>query len=113
MATLVESNGYSSLSRVMIRGFTAADQDEMRDGMTDRGFTFPPIENVQRIEVLNGLSGFLYGFSEVGGTINYVTKDPILNPMAEISTGSMAAVWSMRRPISAGRSIPTSASAIA
>jgi iron complex outermembrane recepter protein len=85
---LIESNGPSAgLSRVMIRGFTAADQDELRDGITDRSFTFPPIENVDHIEVLNGPSGFLYGFSEPGGTINYVSKQPTAQPLATLSTG--------------------------
>jgi len=85
---LIESNGPSSgLSRVLIRGFTAADQDELRDGITDRSFTFPPIENVDHIEVLNGLSGFLYGFSEPGGIVNFVSKQPPAKPFAELSTG--------------------------
>lgn len=85
---LIESNGPSAgLSRVQIRGFTAADQDELRDGITDRSFTFPPLENVDHIEVLNGLSGFLYGFSEPGGIVNYVSKQPTAKPFAELSTG--------------------------
>jgi iron complex outermembrane recepter protein len=87
VASLMESSGYSSLSRVMIRGFTAADQSELRDGLVDRSFTFPPLENVERIEVMNGLSGFLYGFSALGGTINYVTKQPTTEPLAKLSGG--------------------------
>lgn len=85
---LIESNGPSaSLSRVQIRGFTAADQNELRDGITDRSFTLPPLENVDHIEVLNGLSGFLYGFSEPGGTVNYVSKQPTAIPFATLSSG--------------------------
>jgi iron complex outermembrane recepter protein len=85
---LIESNGPSaSLSRIQIRGFTAADQDELRDGITDRSFTFPPLENVDHIEVLNGPSGFLYGFSEPGGTVNYVSKQPTATPFATLSSG--------------------------
>ena len=70
-----------------IRGFNASDQNELRDGLVDRSFTVPPIENVERIEVLNGLSGFLYGFTNPGGTINYVTKQPTPEPRTVISTG--------------------------
>ncbi len=77
----------ASLSRVYIRGFNASDQDELRDGLVDRSFTVPPIENVQRIEVLNGLSGFLYGFTNPGGTINYVTKQPTPEERTVISSG--------------------------
>jgi iron complex outermembrane recepter protein len=85
---LIESNGPASgLSRVMIRGFTAADQSELRDGMTDRSFTYPPLENVDHIEVLNGPSGFLYGFSQSGGTVNYVSKQPTPQPFANLTAG--------------------------
>ncbi len=80
----------ASLSRVYIRGFNASDQNELRDGFDDRSFTIPPIENVQRIEVLNGLSGFLYGFTNPGGTINYVTKQPTPDEHTELKTGVMA-----------------------
>jgi iron complex outermembrane receptor protein len=84
---LMVSNTYSSLSRMMIRGFTAADQNELRDGLTDRSFTLPPIENVERIEVTNGLSAFLYGFSQAGGVVNFISKQPTPSPMASIAIG--------------------------
>ncbi len=77
----------ASLSRVYIRGFNASDQNELRDGLVDRSFTIPPIENVERIEVLNGLSGFLYGFTNPGGAINYVTKQPVPDTHTELQTG--------------------------
>ncbi|BBB89797.1 MAG TPA: TonB-dependent siderophore receptor [Methylomusa anaerophila] len=87
VATLMESNTYSSLSRVMVRGFTAADQSDLRDGLVDRSFTYVPLENVERIEVLNGLSGFLYGFSAVGGSVNYISKQPVSQPLTSLATG--------------------------
>jgi iron complex outermembrane receptor protein len=87
VTNLMSSNTYSSMSRVMIRGFTAADQDELRDGLVDRSFTAPPLENVERIEVMNGLSSFLYGFSESGGLINYVSKQPSPKPLASVAVG--------------------------
>jgi iron complex outermembrane receptor protein len=87
VATLQESNSFSSQSRVMIRGFAAGDQGDLRDGIVDRGFTHVPLENIARIEVLNGLSSFLYGFGAVGGTINYVSKQPSATPRAELTVG--------------------------
>ncbi len=87
VAVLMSSNTYSSMSRMMIRGFSAADQSELRDGLTDRSFSYVPIENVDRIEVLNGLSGFLYGFSSIGGTVNYISKQPTDERLANISIG--------------------------
>lgn len=87
-ATLLMSpGGYTSMTRMMVRGFTAADQSEMRDGMVDRSFSFPPLENVDRIEVFNGFTGFLYGFSALGGSVNYVSKQPTEKPQASLSTG--------------------------
>jgi len=87
VANLMVPNSYSSLSRVMIRGFTAADQSELRDGLVDRSFSYPPLENVERIEVMNGFSSFLYGFSSPGGTLNYVSKQPTPTLLADLSTG--------------------------
>lgn len=86
VSSLMESSGYSSMSRVMVRGFTAADQD-FRDGLVDRSFTFVPLENVERIELLNGLSSFLYGFSSLGGSLNYVSKQPTATPFASVAVG--------------------------
>lgn len=87
VATLMESSGYSSMSRVMVRGFTAADQSDLRDGLVDRSFAFVPLENVERIEVMNGLSGFMYGFSALGGSVNYVSKQPTAASSASLAGG--------------------------
>lgn len=87
VAVLMSSNTYSSMSRMMVRGFSAADQSELRDGLTDRSFSYVPIENVDRIEVLNGLSGFLYGFSSIGGTVNYISKQPTKTRLNNFSIG--------------------------
>lgn len=84
---LMSAGGYSSMHRVLIRGFSASDQSELRDGLTDRSFTLQPVEDIDRIEVLNGASSFLYGFSSVGGTVNYVTKPPTETPLATLSMG--------------------------
>ena len=35
-----------------------------------------PLEHLERIEILKGASGFLYGFGRPGGIINYVLKRP-------------------------------------
>jgi iron complex outermembrane recepter protein len=84
---LMAPSGYTSMTRMMVRGFTAADQSETRDGLVDRSFSFPPIENVDRIEVLNGFSGFLSGFSALGGAVNYVSKRPSDQPLYSVRSG--------------------------
>jgi len=85
---LMSSGGYSSMTRLMVRGFTAADQSELRDGLVDRSFSYPPIENVDRIEVLNGFSSFFQGFASPGGEVNYVSKGPTDKPMESLSLGT-------------------------
>ncbi|CAH2598883.1 Ferrichrome-iron receptor [Rhodovastum atsumiense] len=87
VAPLLNANSAFTMSRVMVRGFTAADQNELRDGLVDRSFTLPPMEIVDRIEVLNGMSGFLYGFSAPGGLINYISKRPTEQTLLDLSSG--------------------------
>jgi len=45
-----------------------------------------PLEHFERVEILKGASGFLYGFGTPGGTVNYVTKRP-----TDETTGSLNA----------------------
>ncbi len=87
VTSIMSSNGYSSMSRVMSRGFSASDQNEQRDGLPDRSFTWVPLENVERIEVFNGLNGFLTGFGSPGGTVNYVSKKPTDTALQNVSAG--------------------------
>ncbi|MCC7412341.1 MAG: TonB-dependent receptor [Gammaproteobacteria bacterium] len=61
---------------LMLRGF--ADAVYLRDGLnTSLGLApLRSLANVERIEILNGPYGALYGPGEPGGTINVVTKRP-------------------------------------
>jgi iron complex outermembrane receptor protein len=66
---------YQSFS-LKIRGFMA---DQMRNGMRQRYFEdvdASAINSIERLEVLKGPSGVLYGQSAVGGVINLVSKMP-------------------------------------
>ncbi len=66
-----------SYSGVTFRGFR---QDQVRyDGVAGdpySGFAIPQLFNVERVDVLKGPTGMLYGGGEPGGLINYVTKKP-------------------------------------
>jgi iron complex outermembrane receptor protein len=77
---------FFSYSGVTARGFR---QDEIRyDGVRGdpfAGFAVPQLFNTERIEVLKGVSGMLYGGGEPGGLINYVLKKPQLTPDAMFS----------------------------
>lgn len=48
-----------------------------------------PLEHLERIEILKGAGGFLYGFGTPGGTINYVLKRPTDEPVRSLSTQIM------------------------
>ena len=87
VSDLMSSSGYSSMSRIMVRGFYAADAGVLRDGLVDRSFTMEPVEIVDRVDVLNGPSSFLYGFVDVGGTVNYISKRPTEVPLYTLAYG--------------------------
>jgi iron complex outermembrane recepter protein len=62
---------------IAIRGFETSTTASYRiDGLQVTTLTDIPFENKERLEVLKGVSGFLFGFAEPGGTVNYVVKRP-------------------------------------
>lgn len=69
----------------VMRGFTTTTSylDNMR--LENAQVIFP--EGLDRVEVLTGLSGFLYGPASPGGTINYVLKTPTRTPFADVRGG--------------------------
>jgi iron complex outermembrane receptor protein len=66
-----------SYSGINARGFR---QDQVRyDGVQGdpySGFSIPQLFNIERVEVLKGPTGMLYGAGQPGGLLNYVTKKP-------------------------------------
>ncbi|HBE76188.1 MAG TPA: TonB-dependent siderophore receptor, partial [Firmicutes bacterium] len=73
-----------SIPRMNIRGFEPVC---LRDGLYMHSLIPPAVEDVERIEVLNGLSGFLYGFGSLGGSINFVSKEPVTKQLSDFSSG--------------------------
>lgn len=65
-------------STLSIRGIRVDDLQSYKvDGMANIKYGMElPLEMFERIDVLKGLSGFMYGFSNPGGVVNYVTKRP-------------------------------------
>ncbi|MET0356050.1 MAG: TonB-dependent siderophore receptor [Cellvibrio sp.] len=73
-----------SFDNYRLRGFTMDNFNTVRrDGLSLAPHHDFALENIERIDVLKGPSGFLYGFNSPGGSINYLlkrpTKDPFLN----------------------------------
>ena len=48
-----------------------------------------PLEHLERIEILKGASGFLYGFGQPGGIINHILKRPTDQNFRSLSTQIM------------------------
>lgn len=46
-----------------------------------------PLESVETVEALKGLTGFMYGFGAPGGTISYRTKRPTAEPILTTEIG--------------------------
>lgn len=71
-----------------IRGFDLWNNSVI-DGIN---LSLPPYgisyEEIERIEILNGLSGFMYGSGNVGGVINYVIKRPTYEKLANLTIGN-------------------------
>lgn len=66
-----------AFDHVSIRGFETDWVNTMRrDGLSIAPYQDVPLENVDRVDVLKGPSGFLYGYNSPGGTINHVLKRP-------------------------------------
>jgi iron complex outermembrane recepter protein len=76
---------YQSFS-LKVRGFLA---DQMRNGIRQRYYEdvdASALSNIERVEVLKGPSGVLYGQSAVGGIVSIITKRP-----EEAASGGFAA----------------------
>ncbi|MQT89027.1 TonB-dependent receptor [Pseudomonas helleri] len=69
-----------------LRGFAMDNFNTIRrDGLALAPHYDVPMELVERVDVLKGPSGFLYGFNSPGGTINYIPKRPTLKPFTTLS----------------------------
>jgi iron complex outermembrane receptor protein len=71
---------------VSIRGFNSSDTAE--DGLRRAYNHAAVVEDKERVEILGGLSGFLYGAASPGGMINYVYKRPTLERLNSLTVGN-------------------------
>ncbi|MDE1179637.1 TonB-dependent receptor [Paraburkholderia sp.] len=94
------SNPYNAWAAyVSVRGMQLDWQNGFKiDGMPYNGYGITmPYEQLERVELLKGLSGFMYGFGSPGGVVNYVTKKPPQNdtPIRSVDVGYHSdGVWS-------------------
>ena len=73
-------------SGVTMRGFSVGSNKRI-DGQPNANMISVDMEDKERVEVLTGLSGFLYGPGNVGGTLNYVLKRPSADRFSRVTVG--------------------------
>nr|WP_315234923.1 TonB-dependent receptor [uncultured Albidiferax sp.] len=71
---------------VNIRGFDGYNTAE--DGLRRSYNHAAVVEDKERIEVLNGLAGFLYGAAAPGGMVNFVYKRPTIERLNSVTVGN-------------------------
>ena len=85
-------NAYNAWATyVTVRGMQLDWQSGFKiDGMpfNSYGITMP-YEQLEKVELLKGLTGFMYGFGAPGGVVNYVTKKPPVSttPVRSVDIG--------------------------
>lgn len=83
-------NTYSIHStRIAVRGLALDETNGYKvNGLATYNFGSElPLEAFEQVDVLKGLSGFLYGFGSPGGIINYVTKKPTDEALLSVDLG--------------------------
>jgi iron complex outermembrane receptor protein len=71
-------------SGAVLRGFSVGWNSQI-DGMLNGNNA--DVEDKERIEIVTGLSAFLYGVGNVGGTVNYVLKRPTTETSRSLTVG--------------------------
>jgi len=74
--------------RVTLRGFGVSNPVINGIASANRVAGTPSIYDVERVEIINGATGFLYGGGRVGGAVNYVTKKSTLEDLRVVTLGS-------------------------
>lgn len=74
---------------VNMRGFTTYDTAE--DGLRRSYSHATSLEDKERVEVITGLSGFLYGAAAPAGMVNYVYKRPTFERLNSVTLGTYGA----------------------
>lgn len=88
-ASIVADKSFT-YAELFVRGFwlSTISGNYRKDGLPIISITNNlGLEAVEQVEVLKGLSGFLYGFASPGGAVNYVFKRPTAEPLAKFTLG--------------------------
>ncbi len=86
--------GEGNRDQIVIRGISTT-ADFYVDGVRDDAQVFRDLYNLERVEILKGPGGMIFGRGGAGGVVNRVTKKPVLDYVgaASLTLGS----WNQRR----------------
>jgi catecholate siderophore receptor len=76
--------GEGNRDQVVIRGISTT-ADFYVDGVRDDAQVFRDLYNLERVEVLKGPGGMIFGRGGAGGVVNRVTKKPVFGSVGEAS----------------------------
>jgi catecholate siderophore receptor len=99
---VVMHQGEGNRDQIVIRG-TSTTADFYVDGVRDDAQVFRDLYNLERVEILKGPAGMVFGRGGAGGVVNRVTRKPALDPVGEmrLTVGS----WNqLRDTVDLGRS---------
>ncbi len=95
-----------------IRGITQADDGQVLNGMRTRQYYFlqPITSHLERVEVIKGPSSVTFSSADPGGTVNMVTKKPLLEKRNEVSIaagsfGTLRATADFTGPLNESRTL--------
>jgi iron complex outermembrane receptor protein len=71
-----------------LRGFSSASTKRIDGIPNSESYSNIDLEDKESVEIITGLSGFLYGIGNVGGTINYVLKRPTTDRLNRVTLGN-------------------------
>ncbi|MFT4249486.1 MAG: TonB-dependent receptor [Pseudomonas sp.] len=76
-------------TRIAVRGLPLDETNGYKvNGLATYNYASElPLEAFEQVDLLKGLSGFLYGFGSPGGIINYVTKKPTEQRLLNVDVG--------------------------
>ncbi|MFX4235539.1 TonB-dependent siderophore receptor [Aliarcobacter butzleri] len=80
--------GLGDAQWVTIRGFEVNNPIINGIPYSTKWASTPMMQDIERVEIINGATGFLYGGGRVGGAVNYITKKPTTEDLRNISIGS-------------------------
>ena len=101
--------GEGNRDQFILRGISTT-ADLYVDGVRDDAQVFRDLYNLERVEVLKGTAGMIFGRGGAGGVINRVTKTPVPRPVREASL-ALGSWDQLRASVDVGDAIGSGAAA--